>query len=167
MHYLLIQITFLLCSVLKIYAEDGLVYTGDINKDGIDDQIVSGPMSMFGAQGQNGPFILKLSLGKASKEIRLGGSGYWIVERSNDFIRLWGYGHSSANSGSISYLQIEIKDASTSSGSINISPGDDGTVMGNSIYNSIFDRGFESINCLLVHDYSPPKTDINGVEWGK
>lgn len=149
-------------------AEDGLVYIGDINRDGVLDKIVSGPSGMFGAQGQNGPFILTLSMNGNNKDISIGGSGDWVIERSKEWIRLWSYAHSSSTSGNIGYYEISLWDGTRKSGgSLSISTGDGGTDLGNGIYSSVFNEKNEHISCKIVHDYVPPKFDVDGKEWGK
>ena len=154
---------------MECFGEDGLVYNGDLNNDGIADKIESGPSGMFGAQGQNGPFILTLSVGGKSKKIGLGGTGIWILERYKNFLRFWGYNHLSASSGYMGYSQINLVSGELEkSERMLIYTGDGGTELGNLLGATIFENDkLEKCHCSKVKDYQPPELNELGEEWGK
>ena len=163
-HYLILILSQTVC-----FAEDGLVYIGDLNKDGINDRIESGPSYLFGAQGQNGPFILNLSVSGKFIKIGLGGTGFWLLERYEKSLRFWDYNHFSAFSGYIGYDQINLVSGEfEKSESILIYAGDNGTEIGNIMYSSIFENvKLERCHCIIVKDYKSPELNENGLEWGK
>ena len=77
-------------------ADIGFVYKGDLNGDGIEDALMSGPYMMFGNGG--GPFMLRLGQKDGSyidKVIGLHPKAV-ALERNGVKSRLWSYWHMSA-----------------------------------------------------------------------
>lgn len=160
-------IIFIILTHAIIYAEDGLVYIGDLNNDGVNDKIESGPSEMFGAHGQNGPFILTLSVNGTFKKLGLGGTGFWVLERYQNSIRFWDYNREGGSDGYIGYTQFNLVSGTFEKyEKLLIHPGDGGTVLGNLFTDTIFDNEkLEKCYCIKVKGYTPPELDENGKKW--
>ena len=145
-----------------LFGEDGWVYYGDLDLDGKDDSLVSGPANMFGNAG--GPYILSLT--SVGKNFDIAGHGSWAVERHDGNLRLWNYWHLSSGEGSLGYLEIDTKTGMASNSSLIIYAGDSGTDLGNKLYNAVYDNK-NLISATRIENYTPPKLNANGLEWGK
>ena len=113
----------------------------DLNGDGIDELIMSGPMSFHGTGGLT--YTLYRGLGDEKYEELIGFlAGPLALEDCNPSHEkhLWGYSHRSCRSGIIFYFSFDRKGVFQGSPSLEIYPGDMGTEMGNSIYRSIFNE---------------------------
>ena len=145
-----------------LFGEDGWVYYGDIDLDGKEDSLVSGPTTMFGNAG--GPYILSLT--SVGKKFDIAGHGEWAIERHDDNLRLWSYSHLSSGEGSLGYFEINIKSGKFSNCSLIIYAGDSGTDLGNKLYDVVYDAK-NMISATRIENYTPPKLNASGLEWGK
>jgi|GEM_PF-3275618 len=157
-------IVMLLLTALPAHAESGWIYKGDINGDGIEDLLSSGPAAQFGNAG--GPFVLQLSA-EGGKTIR------HVIELHPMAVALetpaagqsappvlWAYRRHGGRSGSLVRLQLG---AQLTQESVKISPGGLGTEIGDAIYSAVFAHRIEF---SPVTDYTPPARP-DGIEWGK
>ena len=113
----------------------------DLNRDGIDELIMSGPMSFHGTGGNI--YTLYRGLGDEKyQELTCFLADPLAIEDCDPSRekRLWGYSHRSCRSGVIFHFSFDRKGVFHRSSSLEILPGDMGTEMGNSIYRSIFNE---------------------------
>lgn len=113
---------------------------GDIDKDGIDDIVVSEGLSHLSQNGVHLFIYFGDSTGRYLFYDSLFGSPSDLCfERDYHSTRLWTYWHGSASSGNLSQ-QILTDSGLTGGGSIRIYAGDGGTQMGRDLYNAVFDN---------------------------
>jgi len=89
------------CFVPAALAESGYVGKLDLNGDGIDDLIESGPSYMFGTGG--GPYSISImdKDGNRTKQYLIGGHHRFAVERVGKTTTIWAYWHLSVDSGTL------------------------------------------------------------------
>jgi len=159
MKQITITVIFLICIIL--HGEDGYVYNGDLNGDGIADKIESGPSWTFGTGG--GSFVVTINGKTNQQSYAIGGKPYFALEKiPTGNMRLWSYWHMSAQEGVLtSYMFTpELKQEN-----ITINPGDGGTDLGNAIMKAVFNEK-DLIKLKKVKDYTIPPNP-SGLEWGK
>lgn len=147
----------------KLFAETGFGFSGDLNGDGIDDQIQSGPSSLFGNAG--GPCVLtvSVSVGESNKKIVNCNRAGMILEKSDyKFIpsRLWNYGRHSAGEGTVSAVVL---DGSFKTEYLTLYIGGEDSI-GSSILAAL--KKGVPIKFQQLDNYTPPQTPC-GLEWGK
>jgi hypothetical protein len=94
----------------NLFADTGFTYTGDLNGDGLDDFIKSGPSSLFGKGG--GPCVLSVSVSKnkyKKEVITCTQSGLILEQSTNKYqpSRLWLYSSFTAGEGSLSTVTLD------------------------------------------------------------
>lgn len=120
------------------FSETGYVFSGDLNGDGIDDTLESGPSSMFGNAG--GPFLLTLSSDNTFVFKVLGFHPHAIsLEKHKNGNKLWSYWRLSSNNGS---LRSVFLDENFKEEHVHIQSGNSGTVQGNRIYKALFNEKY-------------------------
>jgi hypothetical protein len=119
-------------------ADEYLEITADLDGNGIPDRLMSEPTRDFGMSGGS----WEVFLGKKEGGFVFAGRIYahplaLRVERLSDSVRLWVYLRSSGSSGILGYY--ELKDGRVGDlTKIEISPGDGGTDLGRTLYESVF-----------------------------
>lgn len=160
----LVPLILLTATIVCSWSEEGWVYTGDLNGDGIDDTIESGAAELFGKAG--GPFVISISNpdGTIQKSVVFA-HPHCIApepvdegEMTNIFI--WTYSRLSNREGKL--VRYNLLDSKATQ-SITIRPGDAGTNLGNSIYQALLTH---RIQLNRVEDYTVPPHP-NGHQWGK
>ena len=151
---------------LSAYSDTGFYFNGDLNGDGIDDSIQSGPSEMFGSGG--GPCVLTVSIlnGASKKEIISCHISGIILEESTDKFkpsRLWQYSRFNPGEGSISSITLD-GDFKVQSMTLYL---DTTSVegIGTGILKAIKEKG-RLIKFEQDEDYVPPDNPC-GVQWGK
>jgi hypothetical protein len=159
-----------LALVANVRAELGYVFIGDLNGDGVEDRIESGPGSMFGNAG--GPFLVTLSDStRPAQHFDVGLCLSMVaVERTPGGVRLWTYWHMSAGSGELIAIPLGYRRDAWPSGdtlekSILIYTGEDGTELGNALLSTVF-APERTISFKRVENYTVPQRP-GGREWGK
>jgi len=147
------------------FADYGFTYKGDLNGDGIDDYIYSGPSSLFGNGG--GPCLIKVSVTIKYKQkiIHCGNREGMLVDFGNDWkpARLWIYARINVGEGVISTITL---DGEFKSEGMTVYPGHSGSPesIDSLILKAIQDKGkyikFEQVE----NNYTPPELSC---EWGK
>ena len=144
-------------------ADTGYVYTADLNGDGIEDSIRSGPSWLFGNGG--GPFIVSISDGTAGfilREIEM-----HPMAASLDLVdgkpRIWTYWRTSCCDGTLSVTTLD-KAFETSSVRLNFSEDSSSQSISREIYNGVFSNE-NRIDFTTIENYDPPPP-LRG-EWGK
>jgi len=134
------------------YGETGYVYEGDLNGDGIQDKITSGPSGQFGNAG--GPFMISLSQKDGTlKNKSLGFHPMAIaLEKTSSGNYLWGYWRYSSRGGDLFHITLDGHFIKTK---INIRAGSN-SELGTSIYNTIFGENSKYIIKLKkIDNYTP------------
>jgi hypothetical protein len=153
----------IICFVLatKSYSDEGDVYKGDLNGDGVIDKIESGPSYMFGNGG--GPFLVTLSGPKNDVKKSIIGAhiGALYLERHQRGNQLWGYWHMSAFEGELFTISLDGKFIRNSvkiyTGKIDLGDSD----MGKMILDSVKSKA-SKIDFDYIEDYVLPEAS-----WGK
>lgn len=155
-----IKLAFLLMFISSsIYGENGYVYEGDLNGDGIPDKITSGPSGQFGNAG--GPFMISISSKDGTFKSKVLGFHPRAIalEKTSSGNYLWGYWRYSSSLGDLFYITLDGQFIKTK---IGIRAGSN-SELGSSIYNTIFDAKNEYIVKLKkVDNYVPVE-----YPWGK
>ena len=159
-------VALLLLFPMQSVADYGFTYQGDLNGDGVDDYIYSGPSGQFGNGG--GPCLIKVSIAAdeyKQKVVHCGNSEGLILDPGSKYkpARIWGYSHFTAGTGSIYTLTL---DGEFIQQTLWVYPGatGDSENIDSQILKVITEKGqlikFEQIE----NNYMPPELDC---EWGK
>ena len=149
---------FLLACYQSAIAEIGYIFEADLNGDGFEDSIMSGPYGMFGNGG--GPFLLSLSKADgtfAKQAIGLHPKAA-ALEKNGEKSKIWGYWHSSAKSGELGYTMLD-GSFKTEYITLYFEPDTDG--INRKIYELIFNKN-QLIKFKKIENYIPPE-----YPWGK
>lgn len=154
--YLTLCILFI--SQLSI-AGSGYVFTGDLNGDGVEDSIKSGPLGLFGNAG--GPFMVSLSKSDGTfvrKVIGFHINAIALETNEAGINNLWGYWRGGSQQGSLFKVSL---DGNFKHEGIAINVGINGSDIGSSLYSSIFNNQ-HLLKLKKVENYLPPD-----YPWGK
>lgn len=162
----LASILFVFLVPFSVFAETGFVYKGDLNGDGIDDHIQSGPQDLFGNAG--GPCVVTVSVSPTEhkKGIVSCGPGGILLEKSINKMwpsRLWDYGRISAGEGTIMTITLDGKFTTEHITLYSMAHGDDS--IGIAILKAVRGKA-QFIKFDQVENYAPPENPC-GVQWGK
>ncbi|MDH5444381.1 MAG: hypothetical protein OEY52_02425 [Gammaproteobacteria bacterium] len=162
----IIILSLLFLSPLTALAETGFIYRGDLNGDGVDDSIQSGPRSLFGKSG--GPCVITLSTAqkKALKAlINCRPDGFILEKSENKYMpsRYWGYWNHGGGEATVTAITL---DGKFKRQSLDLY----GTVgnkqnLSNAILVAIKTHT-QHIKFKPVENYTPPEHPC-GDEWGK
>lgn len=160
---LALVVPFLALHVSPAFAQTGYVFKGDLNGDGVEDSIMSGPPEMFGNAG--GPFVVTLSArdGGALVQTLFLHPEAVSLDFQEGNPRLWTYSRSSCCGGNLSAIRLaegfEVE-------SIRLDFDQDGASasMSRDVYEAVF-HASRRIRFDVVDHYEPPPPP--GGEWGK
>lgn len=157
----------LLLVPLTAFAETGFVYKGDLNGDGIEDFIQSGPSDLFGNAG--GPCVVSVSVSPKEHKKGLVECNPWgfLHEKSNDKMRpsrYWNYWRYGGGVGSISVTTLDGNFKTQAISLYDVFGSEDDT-LGNAILKAVKEKT-QLIRFEQVVNYTPPKQPC-GAEWGK
>ena len=161
MSRLLACLLFIFCIPGLLFADTGFEYKGDLNDDGIDDLIQSGPSSLFGNAG--GPCIMSLSISSTDNkkgEIHCHPAGFWFEKGGTKWQpnRIWGYSRNGGSEGSLCNTSL---DGKFTLQCITLYM----TGMGSGTLKSVSENA-RLIKYKHIENYTPPET-ICGLQWGK
>jgi hypothetical protein len=162
-----VSLSCLLLVPLTAFADTGFVYKGDLNGDGIEDSIQSGPSGLFGNAG--GPCVVSVSV--SPKEYKKGmvdcSSWGFLLERSTNKLwpaRYWSYMRHGGGQGSIGATTLDGK-FTTQYITLYDMMGAEADTLGKAILKVVNEKA-ELIKFDQVDNYTPPEQPC-GAQWGK
>jgi hypothetical protein len=163
----LASLLFLLLFPLIVFAETGFVYEGDLNGDGIDDYIQSGPRELFGNAG--GPCVISVSVSPREHKkglVNCSPAGFLLEKSANKMwpSRYWNYWWLGGGAGSITATTLDGRFA-TESIVLYGMMGEEIDTLGKAILKAVRDKA-QLLRFKQVENYTPPEQPC-GDQWGK